>query len=219
MKWEPALAMVALLVLGLWVVLGPVESIHGIRTREGATTQRVLIGQQRGVLESTPSGGTALNVDAGNTTGHVHRILLRDGWASPDMTDAQLLERFGPAIAERAAGKGDNVVFRALNITSWASLLWVAIGFGGQLAFSGRTLIQWVVSEKQKQSVVPTLFWWLSLGGGVALFAYFAWRQDLVGVLGQSSGVVIYARNLKLIYKKRRRDARQAVGQTPAATG
>ena len=41
--------------------------------------------------------------------------------------------------------------------------------------------------------------------GGVMLFSYFVWRQDFVGVLGQSTGIVIYARNLRLIYKHRRR--------------
>jgi lipid-A-disaccharide synthase-like uncharacterized protein len=66
-------------------------------------------------------------------------------------------------------------------------------------------MIQWIVSERQKQSVVPEAFWWLSLAGGIALFAYFAWRQDIVGVLGQTSGVVIYARNIRLIHKRRRR--------------
>jgi len=69
------------------------------------------------------------------------------------------------------------------------------------------------VSEKQRESVVPEAFWWLSLVGGVFLFVYFVWRQDIVGVLGQSSGVVIYARNLWLIRKRRRRLARAPGGR------
>jgi lipid-A-disaccharide synthase-like uncharacterized protein len=89
--------------------------------------------------------------------------------------------------------------------------MWVAVGFAGQMAFFGRMMIQWLVSEKQRKSVIPPLFWWLSLVGGVALFAYFAWRQDAVGVLGQTSGVVIYARNIRLIRKQRRREERAAV--------
>ncbi|MEL7472603.1 MAG: lipid-A-disaccharide synthase N-terminal domain-containing protein, partial [Planctomycetota bacterium] len=70
---------------------------------------------------------------------------------------------------------------------------------------------QWVVSEKKRQSVVPEAFWWLSLVGGAALFTYFVWRRDIVGVLGQSTGVVIYARNLRLIHKQRRRERRAAL--------
>jgi lipid-A-disaccharide synthase-like uncharacterized protein len=36
------------------------------------------------------------------------------------------------------------------------------------------------------------------------LALYFIWRLDLVGVLGQSSGIVIYARNIRLLYKQRK---------------
>ncbi|MBL8747241.1 MAG: lipid-A-disaccharide synthase N-terminal domain-containing protein [Phycisphaerae bacterium] len=86
--------------------------------------------------------------------------------------------------------------------------MWVALGFGGQIAFSGRMLLQWFVSEREKQSIVPSAFWWMSLIGGAMLFAYFVWRQDVVGVLGQSSGLVIYGRNIRLIHKRKRRETR-----------
>jgi len=36
------------------------------------------------------------------------------------------------------------------------------------------------------------------------LFAYFAWRKDIVGIVGQSTGVFVYARNLILIYRHQR---------------
>jgi lipid-A-disaccharide synthase-like uncharacterized protein len=79
-------------------------------------------------------------------------------------------------------------------------------------------LIQWVISEKQRASVIPPLFWWLSFFGGVALFSYFVWRKDVVGVLGQSTGVVIYARNLRLIHKQNRRAQRAMESQKPDST-
>jgi lipid-A-disaccharide synthase-like uncharacterized protein len=78
-------------------------------------------------------------------------------------------------------------------------------------------LLQWFVSERKRESVIPEAFWWLSLIGGVALFAYFVWRQDIVGVLGQSSGLVIYARNIRLIYKQRKR-ALEAAEQPAGGT-
>jgi len=87
---------------------------------------------------------------------------------------------------------------------------WLAAGLGGNAVFASRFLIQWIVSEKERRSVIPDIFWWISLIGAVCLFAYFAWRRDIVGVLGQSSGVVIYARNLRLIHKQKRREAREA---------
>jgi lipid-A-disaccharide synthase-like uncharacterized protein len=86
-------------------------------------------------------------------------------------------------------------------------LFWISVGFGGQILFSGRMFLQWLISERHKHSVITPSFWWFSLLGGVCLFAYFVWRQDVVGVIGQSSGIVIYARNLRLIAKQKRREA------------
>ena len=44
--------------------------------------------------------------------------------------------------------------------------LWVAVGFIGQAFFSARFLVQWLASEKARRSIVPTAFWFFSLGGG-----------------------------------------------------
>ena len=45
-----------------------------------------------------------------------------------------------------------------------------ALGFLAQICFSARLLIQWIISEKEKQVVSPTLFWLLSLLGSYLLF-------------------------------------------------
>lgn len=90
---------------------------------------------------------------------------------------------------------------RLLNITSPAGFLWVTLGLLGQLLFTGRMIVQWLVSEKHKRSIVPPIFWWMSLCGSTMLLVYFIWRQDAVGVLGQGTGWVIYVRNLLLIYR------------------
>ncbi len=89
------------------------------------------------------------------------------------------------------------------NITTPWSLVWIAVGFAGQALFTLRMLLQWYASEKSKRSVVPVGFWWGSLFGGILLLAYFVWRKDVVGVVGQSTGVFVYARNLVLIYRNR----------------
>ena len=62
-------------------------------------------------------------------------------------------------------------------------------------------LIQWLASERERRSVVPVVFWWMSLGGATMLMVYFVWRKDIVGILGQSLGWFIYARNLSFIYR------------------
>ncbi|MEE4303505.1 MAG: lipid-A-disaccharide synthase N-terminal domain-containing protein [Wenzhouxiangella sp.] len=84
---------------------------------------------------------------------------------------------------------------------------WLAIGFLGQALFSARFLVQWVVSERARRSVVPLAFWLFSLGGGVTLLVYAIHRQDPVFIVGQASGLFIYTRNLMLIYGERRREA------------
>lgn len=85
---------------------------------------------------------------------------------------------------------------------------WVLFGLLGQGLFSCRFLVQWIVSERRRQSVVPEVFWWFSLGGGLCLFTYALHRADLVFSLGQGAGLVVYGRNLVLVRRARSQAAR-----------
>ena len=82
--------------------------------------------------------------------------------------------------------------------------VWLGIGLLGQALFSARFLIQWIASERRKESVIPTPFWYFSIGGGLTLFAYAVYRQDPVFIVGQGAGVFIYARNLYFIRARKR---------------
>lgn len=82
---------------------------------------------------------------------------------------------------------------------------WLLVGFGGQVLFMGRFVIQWWVSERHGRSVIPVSFWYLSVLGALVLLAYAAWRRDPVFVAGQGLGVAIYLRNLQLIRGERAR--------------
>ncbi|MEE9213118.1 MAG: lipid-A-disaccharide synthase N-terminal domain-containing protein [Phycisphaeraceae bacterium] len=93
------------------------------------------------------------------------------------------------------------LTFRLLNISSPIGIAWVGLGLFGQVLFTGRMIVQWLVSERHHRSVVPVAFWWMSLTGATMLLIYFAWRKDAVGILGQATGWLIYVRNLWLIYK------------------
>ncbi len=77
--------------------------------------------------------------------------------------------------------------------------IWIIIGFVGQSLFFMRFFVQWIASEKAGASIIPHAFWYFSLGGGITLFAYALYRHDPVFILGQSTGLFIYARNLCLI--------------------
>jgi lipid-A-disaccharide synthase-like uncharacterized protein len=84
------------------------------------------------------------------------------------------------------------------DIPTWLLIL----GFSGQAAFGARFLVQWVCSEIKKESHIPHAFWYFSLAGGILLLLYAIFRRDPVIILGQSAGLFVYLRNLRLIYKK-----------------
>jgi lipid-A-disaccharide synthase-like uncharacterized protein len=83
---------------------------------------------------------------------------------------------------------------------SWFRLphVWYVVGFTGQLLFGSRFLVQWFLSEKARRPILPRVFWYLSLSGGLALLAYAVHRHDAVFAIGQAAGLVVYLRNLRL---------------------
>ena len=191
MKPGPVIAMVLLVFLGMWLVLQPALS----RSHSDLT---LLVGAHEIMLERTQyNGQTAYQIIS-------PAALRTDIPVTHDQLDAFLDEQINawndrPAIERHLLG--------FFNITSWSTFGWVAIGLIGQGAFFGRMFVQWIISERSKISTVPEIFWWFSFIGGLCLFTYFVWRVDIVGVLGQSTGIVIYARNLKLIHKEKQRCA------------
>lgn len=80
-------------------------------------------------------------------------------------------------------------------MNSW---LVYAIGFTAQLLFSGRMILQWFLSEKNKRVITPMIFWHLSLLGSFLLFVYGYLRDDFAIMLGQTLTYFIYIRNLQI---------------------
>lgn len=80
--------------------------------------------------------------------------------------------------------------------------IWLAIGFLAQAMFTARFVVQWIVSERKKKSVIPVAFWYLSLAGSLGLLAYAIHRRDPVFILGQSMGSFVYVRNLMLLHRE-----------------
>ena len=63
----------------------------------------------------------------------------------------------------------------------WETLIWIAIGFGGQGLFMMRFVVQWWSSEKARQVVVPVAFWYFSILGGLVLTVY-AIRMSAIAI-------------------------------------
>lgn len=80
--------------------------------------------------------------------------------------------------------------------------LWAVVGLLGQALFTTRFLVQWLASERRKESVVPVAFWYFSLIGGTISFIYAIAIGSLPFSLGQGAGLIIYLRNLHLIHRK-----------------
>ena len=84
---------------------------------------------------------------------------------------------------------------------------WLIFGFLGQAMFTMRFIVQWIASEKKKESVIPVSFWYFSLAGGLIVLFYAIHRMDPVFILAYLPGNFIYCRNLCFIYKKRKTSA------------
>ena len=88
-----------------------------------------------------------------------------------------------------------------LNNLSFDELLWVSFGTLGQLIFFSRWLLQWYYSEKFNTSIIPVGFWWCSFCGGLITLIYAHHIASFPFMLAQAVGLIIYSRNLYLIYK------------------
>ena len=80
---------------------------------------------------------------------------------------------------------------------------WVLFGFLAQGIFFLRFVVQWIVSEKHKKSVIPVSFWYLSILGAVMILIYAIHRKDPVFIAGQGIALLIYIRNISLHNKSR----------------
>jgi lipid-A-disaccharide synthase-like uncharacterized protein len=87
---------------------------------------------------------------------------------------------------------------------SFTLTTWLAIGFLGQALFSMRFVVQWLSSERHGRSHIPLAFWYFSVAGGATLLSYAIYIQEPVFIVGQGAGLLIYFRNLYLIFRERR---------------
>jgi lipid-A-disaccharide synthase-like uncharacterized protein len=61
--------------------------------------------------------------------------------------------------------------------------------------------VQWISTERNRKSVIPIAFWYISITGGIMLLTYGVLDRDPVIIMGQSFGIIVYTRNLYFIHK------------------
>ena len=76
---------------------------------------------------------------------------------------------------------------------------WLALGFTAQAIWSGRFIVQWLVSERLGRSVLPAAFFWISTVGALLLLAYAIYRKDYVMIAAYALNPIPYVRNLVLL--------------------
>ena len=94
-------------------------------------------------------------------------------------------------------------MFSFLHSLTNIEIFFLIIGFLGQGLFASRFIVQWIYSEKIGRSAIPIVFWYLSIFGGFGLLIYAIFRKDPVIITGQLFGILIYIRNIFLIYSKK----------------
>ncbi|MGC9326569.1 MAG: lipid-A-disaccharide synthase N-terminal domain-containing protein [Candidatus Hinthialibacter sp.] len=82
--------------------------------------------------------------------------------------------------------------------------VWDVVAILGILTFSSRFIIQWIVSEIRKESVIPVAFWYLSIIGSLLMLAYALHIADRWIILSYLFNSLIYFRNLYFIYTKKK---------------
>lgn len=79
------------------------------------------------------------------------------------------------------------------------------LGFAGWAILGPRFYYQWIQSETRRESVLPLMFWYLSLGGSTVLLLYAYLRGDLVFILSFLFNVVPYTRNVIILRRAKAR--------------
>lgn len=83
-------------------------------------------------------------------------------------------------------------------------LPWLVLGYAGQALWTGRFLVQWYVSERLGRSVLPPVFFWMSVLGAPLLFAWAAYQTDWVMMFAYALNPIPYVRNLILLHREKR---------------
>jgi len=81
---------------------------------------------------------------------------------------------------------------------------WKLIGYLGALMFTGRWFVQMIYSRVYRRSVVPRLFWYMSIAGSLLLLSYFIFgKNDSVGIISNLFPTFVAAYNLYLDHRRR----------------
>jgi len=133
---------------------------------------------------------------------YIRNLQIQQQWAKIPKWSRVLLFLVPVIILIYGYSNGANDINTLLtnpDIATWLLIL----GIVAQVVFTLRFVYQWFYAEKNKEATLPLGFWIISLMGGLMTLTYFIFRQDIVLIISNVMGVIIYTRNI-MLYKKKR---------------
>jgi lipid-A-disaccharide synthase-like uncharacterized protein len=127
---------------------------------------------------------------------YIRNLQLKQDWKIfPTVLKVLLLAvpLFAIAWVARTTDKAD---FIDIFLQNWNAIF--LTGLAGQLLLNIRFLYQLYYSERHKESLLPTGFWWISLSGSILIIIYSIYRRDPVLLVAQGLAIVPYIRNIVL---------------------
>lgn len=153
-------------------------------------------------LDLTGPQARPIVVDPVGQRGWIFKFLTRQKGSPEGTFDAvQAGDYRIRSFVSDAAGLGPDptLILAFVPLRASGRFLWLLLGFGGQICFSLRFVIQWVASEKAGRSTMPRAFWYYSMVGGLMILAYAVYTRDPVFILAYAFNSFIYLRNLILL--------------------
>lgn len=92
---------------------------------------------------------------------------------------------------------------------------WLIYGGVSYSLFTIRYLYQSYVSHHAGKSLLPAMFWYISILAAVSVQIYGIYRADIVLIISQAGGLIVYIRNIML----GRRKPSQGPKDSPSAHG
>jgi lipid-A-disaccharide synthase-like uncharacterized protein len=118
-----------------------------------------------------------------------------------------------PSVLAQVAAPAESFMHRVVFDGSffghaWSVTPWKLVGYTGTFMFAGRWLVQFLASRKARRTVMPMLFWYMSLCGSMMILSYFIWgKNDSVGILGNLFPAFVALYNIYLEVSHRRRES------------
>lgn len=126
---------------------------------------------------------------------YIWNLYIKGGWQKMN-GGVRLVLSITPVVVFAMFLAGERGQLEGLFDDSDIPMWLIVFGSVGQIVFMLRFVYQWWYSKQRGESLLPPLFWVLSLIGSACIILYGVFRKDPVLIIGQGAGFLTYSRNL-----------------------